>query len=218
MMTRQKNLWYLMPLPDGGPCILGMFKQPVRKTFVLDRGLIPKHAGYKPDRGINQDLCGHLTIGQDKIADRHFLDPEMIDHPLIHTLETTAKKCDTVAVGKPSGHGLCQGRPPGRQIDDGPFVAPFGRCGGADRAAHDIGAHDHPCTPTRWRVIDIAVASFAKVSQVNRLQRPKPLFQGLARQALAQKARKGIREKRDHPRLPGAGLTGIRRKQFTRLG
>ena len=69
-----------------------VLKQTFREGFFLRRRLIPQNVGYKPDRGINQGLCGNLSSSQDEIAQRHLLNEVFFNQTLIHTLKTAAQQ------------------------------------------------------------------------------------------------------------------------------
>ena len=97
-MAGLKHVRYVAAFPENGSCKLRGFQQTVRKGFLLGRMLIPKHAGYKADRRVDQALCGDLSAGQDKVPKRHLFDPEMVQNALIDTLEPAAKKGDAIGL------------------------------------------------------------------------------------------------------------------------
>ena len=109
MMAGLKHFRYLAALPDGRPSIVRKFQKPLREGFLLGGLVIPKHAGYKADRRINQGGCSDLATGQDEIAKADLLDPVMVENALVYALETTAKQGDAVSGGKAAGGGLIEG-------------------------------------------------------------------------------------------------------------
>ena len=96
--------------------------------------------------------------GQDKIAKADFFNVRLIQHPLIHPLEPSAKQGDTVGCGQRRAVFWVKGAPRGDAYTTGQRAI-GGRTGGRNgkRPSHHVCAQHHASAATRRRVVHVAM-------------------------------------------------------------
>lgn len=76
--------------PDLRAGIMRMFQQSALEAFMHAGKIVAHNARQDTDDGVKKRQRRRLTAGEDVIADRHFLEPARLDHPLVDTFETAA--------------------------------------------------------------------------------------------------------------------------------
>ena len=179
MVARLQHLPGSRGLPIRRAGVLRKLQQPVRKAFLLGRGLIAQHPRQQPHRGVQHRLRRNLAAGQDEIAQGDLVDagdgPARADPP-----PRTARTAASSPARRPS-RAPWPDQTAARAATDRSPARPRSRAALQRRVQH-IGAQHHARPTARRGVIDIAVLADAKGAQIDRLQPPQPQVQRLAGQ------------------------------------
>ena len=88
------------PSNSCGRVYCGYSSSPSEKLSSAPGRQLAHHARQQPDAGVDQRHGGDFTAGQHVIADRDFLEPARLDHPLVDALEPAADDQGTGSGGE----------------------------------------------------------------------------------------------------------------------
>ena len=155
------------PSQTAGFVYCGCSSRPEEKLSSSAEWLIPEHARHKPNRRVDQGLRGEVAPGQDEVPERHLLQPEPLDQPLVHALEAPAEQDRAVAParGRAPSPGRCAG--PGATSAAAARRRAPARCASSSARAPTSARSTMPAPPPAGRVVHVAVAPLAEVPQVD---------------------------------------------------
>ena len=184
-----------------------MFQQSALEAFMHAGKIVAHDARQDADDGIKKRQRRRLTTGEDVIADRHFLQPARLDHPLVDAFETAADDDRAFSSRQFTHTVLRQGFATWAHKEAGPSVAIRNM---VDGRRQNVGFQHHTGTTTCRCVIDASVFVGGEFANLYGVQRPLPSLERLACQRISEMPRKHFRVERQNGSLEGHDFISCR--------
>ncbi len=191
------------PGPARGPGVVRILQQSVLETLLVRRRRLAHHTGQQPHTAIHHRHGRDLAARKHEIADRDLLQRLGLDDALVDALETPAHQHHARTLSQLPTARLTERRSAGRQQN----LRHPRQSDRLDRCRQHVGLHHHAGAAPEGCVVDRPVAVLGEPPDVDRVERPHAFLQRLAGQALAQRARKHLREERQRHSAPHVGPT-----------
>ncbi len=174
MVSRQKNLGYLLPMPYLRSGILRVLQKIIAEAFRLRRHKIIQHPRNQAGYGIHHHHGRQFSAGKHIIPDGHIIRNDLFQHPLVDPLIMAAKDHKLLLPGKLSGQLLVKDPSLGSHIYRSDRLLPS--CRRLPGIINRLSLHQHACSSAVGIVIHFSVSVLRILPDIHGIDGNRPLL------------------------------------------